>query len=421
VERVLTSILRIASVLVPRNLRLAIAAQIFVTAGVFILFVINIIFAIRLVRATHQSFGWHPAIDIAFKILSISIDLTLITVITATVQSSFTLDSHIRFIDHSLQLYGSTLMAIVATLPLPIIALTLLIPYSRIDEFGTGRLRTKVIILLISATLLSVGAWYRFGISLQAPVPRTQPLPGYLGKGPFYILNFLIEFQTVIMYAIFRVDQLWHIPNGAKGPGSYSHLPLAPTLEIRDSRPTSMDSIVKISKSLDDDDDDDDDESAKSVFSVDMEKAAPSLLPIPRSALLSYPSSRPTSSFRPTVSRPTFQRQSLLQQVLTKTPTASQKSEWRASEDSRIIRRLGGPWFALPSPTESTFGREMPSPTQSTFGHEMGISAGTGLSVVQAPSIRGTLLEDWTPEIDWELGNPKRFSTLKKECLGMLQ
>jgi hypothetical protein len=414
-ERVTTSILRIASVSVPRNVRLAIAAQIFVAAGVLILFIINIIFATRLVRATHRSFGWHPAFGLAFKILFFLIGVTLVIVISATVQGSYTLDSHVRVIDRSLQLYGSTLLAVVATLPFPMIALTLLIPYSPIDEFGTGRLRIKVITLLISTTLLSIGAWYRCGISWQTPVPRTQPLPGYLGKGPFYILNFLFEFQTVIMYAIFRVDQRWHIPNGARGPGSYSHPHLAPALEMRDSRPTSADTIVKTSTSLDDA------KSTKSVISVDIEKAAPPLPPIPQSALLSRPSSRPTSSFRPTLSRPTSQRQSLLQQVLSKTPTASQKREWRASEESRIIRRLGGPWSALPSPTESTFSREVPSPTQSTFSHDTGISAGTGLSVVQPPSIRDTLHEDWTPEIDWELGNPTRFLSLKKKSLDMLR
>jgi hypothetical protein len=414
-ERVVTSILRIASVSLPHNVRLAIAAQIFVAAGVLILFVINIIFATRLVRATHRSFGWHPAFGLAFKFLFFLIGVTLVIVISATVQGSYNIDPRVRLTDRSLQLYGSTLLAIVATLPLPMIALTLLIPYSPIDEFGTGRLRTKVIILLISTVFLSIGAWYRCGISWQTPVPRTQPLPGYLGKGPFYILNFLFEFQTVIMYAILRIDQRWYIPNGARGPGSYSHPHLSPALEMHDSRPTSAsDSLVKTSTSLDDA------KSTKSLISIDIEKAPP-LPPIPQPALLSPPPSRPTSSFRPTLSRPNSQRQSLLQQVLSKTPSATQKREWRASEESRIIRRLGGPWSALPSPTESTFSRDMSSPTHSAFSHETGISAGTGLSVVQPPSIRDTLHEDWTPEIDWELGNPTRFLSLKKKSLGMLR
>jgi hypothetical protein len=190
-SRILTSILRIASTSLPHNVRLALAAQIFVAAGVLILFIINIVFAMRLVRATHRSFGWHPAFGIAFKALFVVIGATLIMVISATVQGSFSLNAPTQAIDRSLQLYGSTLLAIVATLPLPMAALTLLVPYSPIDEFGTGRLRTKVITLLVSTTFLSIGAWYRCGITWQIPVPRAQPFPWDLGKGPFYILNFL--------------------------------------------------------------------------------------------------------------------------------------------------------------------------------------------------------------------------------------
>lgn len=418
-ERVLTSILRIASVSLPHNVRLAIAAQIFVAAGVLILFIINIIFAIRLVRATHRSHGWHPAFGIAFNILFVLIGATLIIVISATVQGSYTLNSQTRLTDRSLQLYGSTVLAIVATLPLPMVAFTLMIPYSPFDQFGTGRLRTRVIALLVSTILLSIGAWYRCGITWQPPVPRTQPLPGYLSKGPFYILNFLFEFQTVMMYAILRIDQRWYIPNGAKGPGSYSKSPRPTDMEMQDSRPASASDSSTVRGA------DSDMEDVKSEIRIEIshEKTA-ELPPLPQPARLS---SRPNSSqlSLPTSSRPQSQRQSLLQKILTRQPTASQKREWRASEESRIIRRLGGPWSQLPSPTESNFSyslTEASSPTRSTFSRNTGISEGTGLSIVHPPSIRDTLHEaDWTPEIDWDLASPRRFFSLKKRSMSMLK
>ncbi|KAK3060612.1 hypothetical protein LTS18_008151 [Coniosporium uncinatum] len=50
----------------------------------------------------------------------------------------------------------------------------------------------------------------------------TQPLPAYLSKGPFYVFNFTVEVLTVYLYAYVRVDRRFHIPNGAKGPGSYT-------------------------------------------------------------------------------------------------------------------------------------------------------------------------------------------------------
>jgi hypothetical protein len=421
-ERVLTSILRIASVSQPQNVRLALAAQIFVAAGVLILFIINIIFAMRLVRATHRSFGWHPAFGIAFKVLFVVIGATLIMVITATVQGSYTLSAQTRATDRSLQLYGSTLLAIVATLPLLMTALTLLIPYSPLDEFGTGRLRTKVITLLISTTFLLIGAWYRCGITWQTPVLRSHPLPGYLGKGPFYILNFLFEFQTVIMYAILRVDQRWHIPNGASGPGSYSHPNLPPSeivemqVSMQISRPSTASKPRTSNETV-----------AKSPLSIEIDdEKLPPLPPMariqhhrPTSSQRSLPLSSHPPTSRPT-SRPASQRQSLLQQILTKQPTASQKREWRASEESRIIRRLGGPWSQVPSPTESDFSFA-PSPTRSVFSGHTGISAGTGASFVTPPSIRNTLHEDFTPEIDFDIASPQRWLSLKKRSLDMLR
>jgi hypothetical protein len=417
-SRILTSILRIASTSLPHNVRLALAAQIFVAAGVLILFIINIVFAMRLVRATHRSFGWHPAFGIAFKALFVVIGATLIMVISATVQGSFSLNAPTQAIDRSLQLYGSTLLAIVATLPLPMAALTLLVPYSPIDEFGTGRLRTKVITLLVSTTFLSIGAWYRCGITWQIPVPRAQPFPWDLGKGPFYILNFLFEIQTVIMYAILRVDQRWHIPNGAKGPGSYSKPPQQPSdLEMQDSRPTTPDdtSVFENTRASDD--------STKSSFQIEINiEKLPPLSPIVHPANRSRPNSSQLSL--PLSSHPTSRHQSLLQQILTGQPSASQKREWRASEESRIVRRLGGPWSQLPSPTESVFSHihtQHSSPTRSEFSEDTGISARTGVSR-EAPSIRDTLHEaDWTPEINFDLASPRRFLSLKKRSISLLR
>lgn len=88
-ERILTSIVRLASVSHPTSTSLAIAAQMFVAAGVVILFVINIVFAMRLVRSIHPSAGWHPAFGIAFKVICVLLVFTIITVISASVQSFF--------------------------------------------------------------------------------------------------------------------------------------------------------------------------------------------------------------------------------------------------------------------------------------------------------------------------------------------
>jgi hypothetical protein len=39
------------------------------------------------------------------------------------------------------------------------------------------------------------------------------------------MFNFGVEILTVYLYAIMRVDLRFHIPNGARGPGSYETQP----------------------------------------------------------------------------------------------------------------------------------------------------------------------------------------------------
>jgi uncharacterized protein YceK len=436
-ERILTSILRIASVCNPRDVSLAIAVQVFVAAGVLILFVVNLIFAMRLVRSTHPSLGWHPALGIAFKVICVSIGLTLVAVITATAQSFYTLNANTRATDRAFQQYGSTFLAIIAILPLLMAMPTLLIPYSPLDRFGIGRLRTKVFVLLISTTFLSLGAWYRCGVAFQTPVPRSQPLPGYLGKAPFYIFNFLVEIQTVFMYAILRVDLRWHIPNGATGPGSYSRPPIHEHVELQVSRPASSGDSDG-TKSLSEDEE----------KNIDIEKAE-SLAPLPKSFAPSRePSPAPSRiasrvpSLVPTIviqaEGEASQRGSILSERLssfvtrsTSTlgsfATADQKQSWRASEESRIIRRLGGPWQQLQSPTDSTFSKGIDSPTKSVFsqGTDGGLDRPPPIhhrSGSEAPSIPDVVNDgSWTPRIDWQFRSPKRFLSLKKRSMIGLQ
>jgi len=221
--RTVTCILRIASICKPHNIRLSIAASIFVVAGVLIIFIINLLFAQRLLRAAHPHFGWHRAFSLVLKAVYVMVVLTLAMVITATVQSFYTLRPRTRKIDRSLQLYAATFLAIVSFLPIPMVIIGLVIPRkTRLDKFGSGRYRTKVAVLLTSAFLVCLGASYRCGTSWKTPVPRTEPLPGYFSRACFYIFDFVVEIIVVYLYAILRIDLRFHIPNGSKGPGSYS-------------------------------------------------------------------------------------------------------------------------------------------------------------------------------------------------------
>lgn len=292
--------------------------------------------------------------------------------------------------DRSLQLYGVTFLAIIATLPIPIVLSSLFIPYSPPDQFGIGRLRTKAIVLLLSAVFLSLGAWYRCGSSFQPLVPRSQPLPGYLGKAPFYFFNFVVEIQTVLSYAILRVDLRYHIPDGAKGPGSYSAPQQNNEVELTNSRPNSLSKHNANSETISVV------ESLPESVEIDNEKT---------DSIYLIPGQTPRSNRQSTASQSTNRLTHIFSkaQSAASRPISQRHNSWRDSEQLRIIKRLGGPWEELPSPTNSTF------------------SGMTG-----APSIPDTINRgDWTPSIQWDMRSPlarfpsvKRFASVKNKDTG---
>lgn len=220
--RIVTCIMRIVWATRQTQVQIAMAAQIFVSAGVVLLFVVNLIFAQRIVRASHPNTGWHPFFAHAFTLTYVLIVLTLVIVITVLVQSFYTLNKHTKTIDRRLQLYGQTYYTVVAFAPIVLVIGGLIIPHkTRLEKFGNGRYRTKIIILLTSSVILTLGSAFRAGINYKAARPRNDPA-WYHSKACFYSFNFLIELAVVIFYLLIRVDLRFHVPNGSMRAGDYS-------------------------------------------------------------------------------------------------------------------------------------------------------------------------------------------------------
>lgn len=88
------------------------------------------------------------------------------------------------------------------------------------ENFGIGSLRAKATLLVFSAGTLAVGAAVRLrALSHPEGLGTTSPV---FSKETFYTTGFMLELFTVGLYAIFRVDLTYHVPNGAKGPGDYA-------------------------------------------------------------------------------------------------------------------------------------------------------------------------------------------------------
>lgn len=220
--RILACILRISWACEPTKVSVAITASLFFNLGDLVGFIINLNFAQRVIRALNPRVGWHPASKIFFAIIYCVIGISIGLLIGFTVDSIYTLDPKRLRRSRDILLYGSTYFAFTAFLPIPLVLLAMILPRKTQPEaFGAHSLRTKIITLLSGATVLALGAWFRAGTNYLKPRPVAHPGP-YQSRACFYIFYFTLEILVIWGYLLARVDLMFHVPDGSKGPGDYA-------------------------------------------------------------------------------------------------------------------------------------------------------------------------------------------------------
>ncbi|KAH0294604.1 hypothetical protein KCU62_g251, partial [Aureobasidium sp. EXF-3399] len=125
--RIVTLSLRMAWACYPRNIKLGIAAQVFVNIGVVLLYFVNLFFTQRIVRAQHPNFGWSKFFSPLIPMVCAITVLTIIALIVGVIQSFYTLDTNIHRIDRIIELYGSTAFSVIAFIPILIVTLSTLL------------------------------------------------------------------------------------------------------------------------------------------------------------------------------------------------------------------------------------------------------------------------------------------------------
>ncbi|KAI0206446.1 hypothetical protein F4808DRAFT_447709 [Astrocystis sublimbata] len=218
--------MRIVWTMYPHTANVAIASGILTQCGCVIVFVVNLLFAQRVVRAYHPRFGWHPAAAVLFRFLIACAVASLVMIIAVTLQTFFTLDEEIRRADRIVQLFAGTYMAVLAFVPLPVVALAALIPRGEqdqkqrpIEKFGAGRWRTKLWLLCITSALATLGAAFRVYTG-YVPRPASDPA-WYHSRGCYYSFNYVTDLLISTAYLFWRFDRRFVVPNGSKGPGDY--------------------------------------------------------------------------------------------------------------------------------------------------------------------------------------------------------
>lgn len=228
--RIISAILRIVLACYPHHVPLAIAANIFVVAGVVVFYIINFFFVQRLVRAALPTIGWTKAMAL-FPIVGIAVTVsTLLMLIVTLIQQFYTRDVEILHIDRTISLVGSTINLVLAFLPIPLLGLTLCVllyrrlanKSTRIETIGTsGTFAQKILFLLFVSALLTLGTGFRAGTAWVAPVSVTKEKPWYFSKACFYVFDLGLDAVILMAYLVLRVDKLFWVPDGCVRQGQY--------------------------------------------------------------------------------------------------------------------------------------------------------------------------------------------------------
>ncbi|KAF5685419.1 hypothetical protein FDENT_6233 [Fusarium denticulatum] len=229
--RTTTLVLRIAWANRSHNVRLAIAANILVNAGILLIYIINIILSQRILRAKQPRIGWHPVLRVGIKILYCLIPGALIMVIVSTVVQLYSPSPQVHASCCDVLLAAATLLLVFTCVPIVQLTVAMLFPRHNDEEtFGAGTMRAKVLIVTLSSCMCIIIAGFKAGSLWSPPRPLHNPA-WYHSKACFYAFNFMLEILILCVLTFSRIDKRFYIPNGSTKQGDYSHT----TLEVSDT------------------------------------------------------------------------------------------------------------------------------------------------------------------------------------------
>ncbi|KAK2592069.1 hypothetical protein QQS21_010230 [Conoideocrella luteorostrata] len=194
---------------------IVLVANVFQNGGAVVVFAVNLFLAQRLVRAMHPSIGWHPIFSrYSFFLIWTCPAVTIMNIVAVCI--SFLAPAQGKGAEIALKVGACWNMMLVVT-PLLWLFIASAKPGPTPENFGTGDFRAKASLLVFSASVMTVGAAVRLAISFNHNGPKQL-----FSKPTLYATQFMLEYLTVAAYAFFRIDQIYHVPNGSSGPGDYS-------------------------------------------------------------------------------------------------------------------------------------------------------------------------------------------------------
>ncbi|KAI4594269.1 hypothetical protein KJ359_008544 [Pestalotiopsis sp. 9143b] len=222
--RLVTCSTRIAWASYPTNSKLAIAAQVFNNAGIIIIYIVNMVLALRVLRSKQPKIGWNGPFRLVFKVLCGLVVGALIMAIAALVIAINTTNVQTLHSIRDVTLASSTYSLVIAVFPSCMLAIAYLLPTSPAEEsFGTGSQGRKLLVLLISCSLAIIIAGFKTGTAWEMLRSALDPA-WYHSKAAFYCFDFMLEIIILATFLVSRIDNLFYVPDGCKGPGDYTRL-----------------------------------------------------------------------------------------------------------------------------------------------------------------------------------------------------
>lgn len=187
-----------------------------------VIFAVNLFFAQRIFRAMHPKIGWHPLFAVFTLSLIWSVPAIIILNIISLSVSWFSVGKEAQLARAEKALmFGAGWNVMLSVMPLFLLLVAGALPMPRKPEtFGTGSLVTKTTLVAYASSTLAVGAAVRAAAIINPADPNTGDV--LFGKGLFYTTGFMLEILVVTLYAVARIDLLFHIPDGSSKPGDYS-------------------------------------------------------------------------------------------------------------------------------------------------------------------------------------------------------
>lgn len=222
-SRIVATIFRLVWATRVNNEDIRLVASVFLNAGILLVYVMNNFFVWRIVRSAHPKFGWNPVVRKINKIMLWGVILLIPLIVLIVLRVKEPRSAPVQQAASIVSKIAQTYFLIIAVEPVFLLTYAMTRSGQPQDPFGRGSWNGKALVLALGLIFTIAQAGFRAGTTWTTAPPASNPA-WWDSKAAFYCFNFAMDVCILFTYLVGRIDQRFHIPNGANGPMSYSKI-----------------------------------------------------------------------------------------------------------------------------------------------------------------------------------------------------